>query len=88
MKFDVERLLRDLRVPLFRGSVPRFQAEPVERLIAEGVRRRRCIEDIAYVLATGYHETSRWRYRREVGRGHGRDYGEAVLVHRGQREIF
>lgn len=88
MRIDLPRLLEALRTEMFFGSIPRWQAEPVERLIGEGLRRGRSLEDIAYVLATGYHETSRWRYRREIGRGKGRIYGEDVLVYRNQREIY
>lgn len=74
--------------PLFFGSLPKWQSQPMERLIDEGTRRKRCIEDIAYALATGYHETQRWKYDSEIGEGRGHDYGEAIWLIRGVRVAY
>ena len=73
---------------LFRGSLPDWQKRPVDLLVAEGLRRQRSQQDAAYVLATAYHETGRFKYMEEIGEGSGRDYGESVLVIRGKREVY
>lgn len=73
---------------LFYGSLPRWQSRPVMRIVEEGQRRSRSIEDIAYVLATGYHETGRWKFDEEIGEGRGRDYGEPIWLLRGKRVTF
>lgn len=83
-----EGFFETVRVPMFYGTLPVWQRQPMERIIEEGRRRGRGVNDIAYVLATGYHETSRWRYDEEIGQGEGRDYGEAVLLIRGVRQIY
>lgn len=69
---------------LFKGSLPDWQKEPLDRLIDEGLARNRSLEDTAYVLATAYHETDRFRAMEEYGKGDGRDYGEPVLLIRGE----
>jgi len=68
---------------LFYGSLPHWQKEPVERIVAEGQRRSRPLPEIAYMLATGYWETGRWKYDEEIGKGRGRDYGEPIWLIRG-----
>lgn len=73
---------------LFKGSLPGWQREPLDRLIDVGAERGRSLEEVAYVLATAHHETGRFKYMEEIGRGEGRDYGESVLVARGRRETY
>lgn len=73
---------------LFYGSLPSWQRIPVFAIVNEGIRRNRSIEDIAYVLATGYHETGRWKYDEEIGEGRGRDYGEPIWLIRGKRVTY
>lgn len=73
---------------LFKGSLPGWQREPLDRLIDAGAERGRSLEEVAYVLATAHHETGRFKYMEEIGRGEGRDYGESVLVARGRRETY
>lgn len=73
---------------LFYGSLPEWQRRPVLRILEEGQRRHRSIEEIAYVLATGYHETGRWKYDEEIGEGRGRDYGEPIWLIRGRRVSY
>lgn len=68
---------------LFYGSLPSWQKEPVDRIISEGLRRDQSIPRISYALATGYHETARWKYDEEIGKGRGRDYGRPVMLIRG-----
>lgn len=82
---ELEKILTD---EMFYGSMPHWQAEPVERIVREGLRRRRSVHDCAYVLATGYHETARWKYTHEIGEGRGRDYGEPLLIIRGQTVAY
>lgn len=86
MNFEV--FSKHVTPTLFYGSLPEWQAEPMRRIIAEGARRKRPLAQIAYVLATGYHETSRWRYDEEIGRGRGRDYGEPIWLIRGKRVTY
>jgi putative chitinase len=69
---------------LFKGSLPSWQSEPLGRLIDEGLARDRAVQDTAYVLATAYHETARFKYMEEIGEGDGRDYGEPLLLIRGK----
>lgn len=63
---------------LFRGSLPEWQQLPLDRIVDEGVARGRSVEDTAYVLATAYHETGRFKHMEEIGRGEGKAYGEPV----------
>ncbi len=69
---------------LYRGSLPSWQKEPLDRLIDEGLARERTMEETAYVLATAHHETARFKYMEEIGEGAGRDYGEPLLIIRGK----
>ncbi len=75
---------RKVAADLFKGSLPSWQKEPLDRLIDEGLARERTQEETAYVLATAYHETDRFRAMEEYGEGEGRDYGEPVLLIRGK----
>lgn len=73
---------------LFRGSLPDWQRDPLDRIIDEGLVRNRSIYDAAYVLATAYHETDRFKAMEEYGRGEGRPYGQDVLVYSGRSVRF
>lgn len=73
---------------LFRGSLPDWQREPLDRLIDEGLTRERSLEDTAYVLATAYHETGRFKHMEEIGKGQGRDYGEPLTLIRGETRRY
>jgi len=73
---------------LFYGSLPSWQREPLDRLLDEGLRRGRSIQDIAYVTATAYHETARFKYDHEIGEGRGHDYGEPIWLIRGMRVAY
>lgn len=85
---DVAKFQEAVTGPLFFGSLPSWQAKPLQLLTEAGVRRNRSINDIAYALATAYWESGRFKHKEEIGRGRGRDYGESVLVIRGQRETY
>lgn len=69
---------------LFRGSLPDWQREPLDRLIDEGLARERSLAECAYVLATAYHETGRFKYMEEIGKGEGYKYGEPIWLSSGQ----
>ncbi|WP_340109447.1 hypothetical protein [Pikeienuella sp. HZG-20] len=73
---------------LFRGSLPPSQKDPLDRLIDEGLARERTLYEAAYVLATAYHETDRFRAMEEYGRGEGRPYGQDVLLYSGRSVRF
>lgn len=73
---------------LFKGSLPDWQKEPVDKLVASGIRRGRSLEDCAYVLATAYWESGRFRYDEEIDKGGSRPYAEAVLVWNNKRTAF
>lgn len=77
-----------VRDDLFRGSLPDWQRGPMTRLIEAGEARSRSPDDIAYVLATAYHETGRFRFMEEIGEGDGRDYAEPLTIIRGERRRF
>lgn len=85
---DTGSFLAQVTDTLFFGSLPDWQRRPVLRILEEGQRRQRSIEDISYVLATGYHETGRWKYDEELGEGRGRDYGEPIWLIRGRRVTY
>lgn len=70
---------------LFKGSLPDWQREPLDRIAAVGEGRNKGLRKTAYVLATAYHETGRFRWMEEIGGGAAREYGETVPVSRGKR---
>lgn len=73
---------------LFKGSLPSWQREPLDGLLNEALRRDRRVEDCAYVMATAYHETARFKYTHEIGEGQGHDYGEPIWLIRDVRVAF
>lgn len=73
---------------LFKGSLPAWQQEPLDRIIDEGMLRERTLPECAYVLATAHHETARFKYMEEIGRGQGWDYGEPILIIRGKTVTY
>jgi len=75
-------------LPLFRGTLPDYQRERVDLIINGGLARKRSIQDIAYVLATGYHETQRYLVANEIGEGQGHSYGEPQQLFPGKAAIY
>lgn len=73
---------------LFKGSLPDWQRRPLDLLIDEGVKRGRLLTECAYVLATAYWETGRFKHMEEIGRGRGRDYGASMLLIRGRQVTY
>ena len=69
-----------VRVSLYRGTLPDWQKEPLDRLIDEGRARSRSDQDTAYVLATAHHETGRFQFMEEIGKGEGRTYGQPLRI--------
>lgn len=85
---NIDKFCNQIAAELFYGSLPGWQREPVLRILEEGQRRQRSPEDIAYVLATAYHETERFKWDEEIGRGRGRDYGRSMLLMRGHSVTY
>lgn len=73
---------------LFKGSLPAWQRDPVDHLVREGLRRDRLLEDCAYVLATAFHESGRFKHTEEIGQGRGHDYGEPIVSMRGVKVTY
>lgn len=69
-----------VKVGLYRGTLPDWQKEPLDRLIDEGRARERSDQDTAYVLATAHHETARFQFMEEIGKGEGRTYGKPTRI--------
>ncbi len=70
---------------LFFGSLPTFQSEPLDTILMT------CLDNgilhpkqQAYVLATAYHESDRFKAKEEYGKGKGRDYADPILLIRGK----
>ena len=74
---------------LFYGSLPAWQENPlivlVDKCLEVGVTD---IKQIAYVLATAYHESGRFKHKSEIGRGKGRSYGRLIQVWGGKRDAY
>lgn len=83
--FDVDAFNLEVTETLFFGSLPYWQRTPLHSLIEEGLRRRRNWAEIAYALATAYHETGRFRWMSEIGEGEGKPYGD--LIHLTRRQM-
>lgn len=88
MQIDFDRFTAPLIQPLFRGSLPAQQAAPMRRIIAGGLARGRSIAEIAYALATGYHESMRYLKMHEIGRGAGHPYGNGQMTWRDQTQVY
>lgn len=85
---NTDKFIAKVTSELYFGSLPKWQKEPLMAIVAEGIRRNRSIHHMAYVLATAHHETARFKYTHEIGKGSGRDYGQNVLLIRGQYVKF
>tara|TARA_R110000851_G_scaffold6659_3_gene26654 strand:- start:1822 stop:2451 length:630 start_codon:yes stop_codon:yes gene_type:complete len=70
---------------LFYGSLPEFQRAPLTYMAEEFHRRGMTnVDQLAYIMATAYHETDRFKALGEYGEGKGRDYGVPLLSIRGK----
>lgn len=75
-----------VREKLFFGTLPPFQQEPLDRLIDFGNDEKRTQRETAYVLATAYHETDRFKALEEYGQGGDRAYtAECALMGTGSK---
>ena len=74
---------------LFYGSLPAFQHDPlvtiVDKCLEAGVTD---IKQIAYVLATAYHESGRFKYDEEIGKGGNRQYSKPVYRYFNDTETY
>jgi len=75
-------------LPLFRGTLPDHQRERVDLIVNGGLARKRSIYDIAYVLATGFHESQRYLKDEEIGQGSGHPYGEPAPLYSGKSAVY
>jgi len=80
MTRDLTKFNTAVTASLFFGSLPSWQADPLKRLIYEGDRRGASVDEIAYVLATAYHETARFKTNEEYGKGAGHPYGRLISL--------
>lgn len=83
MKYFGEEGKEILIKDLFYGSLPAFQHDPIITLIDKclevGVSD---IKQIAYVLATAYHESVRFKHKVEIGKGRAHSYGRPISIWR------
>ena len=82
-----------LRDELFRGSLPAFQKNALIAIVTEFGRRLKEKDSVhksqlAYILATAYHESQRFKHDREIGYGASRDYGRKMLLIRGSSVAY
>lgn len=74
---------------LFYGSLPTWQEDPlvllIEKCLEVGVDD---IKQIAYVLATAYHESNRFKAKEEYGQGRGRPYGNQSYIWSNKKDSF
>lgn len=73
---------------LFHGSLPAWQKNPLDAILDECERLGRDIRECAYVMATAYHETSRFKYNEEIGQGRGHKYGEEIWRYSNAKVAF
>lgn len=81
---NYERFHDIVKETLFYGSLPEFQYKALDMLIEIGLQEDRLLQETAYVLATSYHETSRYKYMSEIGEGEGHPYGQSVYLMSGK----
>lgn len=74
---------------LFYGSLPAWQEDPlvtlVDKCLEAGVTD---IKQIAYVLATAYHESGRFKHDEEIGKGGSRPYAQTIYVYANKKDTY
>ena len=76
MKYFGEKGKQYLIDNLFYGSLPEFQSDPLLILVDKCLEQDVfLVEQIAYVLATAYHESNRFKAKEEYRKGMGKRYG-------------
>lgn len=74
---------------LFYGSLPSFQKDPLTAMEAEFTRRGDLsLEQLAYIMATAYHETDRFKAYAEYGKGGNQSYAAKVALYRNTSTKF
>jgi putative chitinase len=75
---------------LFYGSLPDFQKDPLTHMEAEFERRQmESPEQLAYIMATAYHETDRFKAYSEYGKGGKRKYAAThALYNKGTAKYY
>lgn len=74
---------------LFYGSLPKFQADPLILLVDKCLELEVLdVEHIAYVLATAYHESNRFKAKEEYRQGIGKRYGEFNWLWSNKKERY
>jgi predicted chitinase len=74
---------------LFFGSLPDFQRDPLTSMEAEFTRRgMESVEQLAYIMATAYHETDRFKAYSEYGDGGRNLYATTVPLFRKERAKY
>lgn len=67
-----------VRRSLFGGRLQQHQVDGLNAIVAYGLKRHHTRADLAYILATAYHETARWMVPiREGARRYGPSYSDA-----------
>lgn len=73
---DKKRFYLSIKPQLFKGKLSQVQVTNMEGIIDYATGRGVTVRQLAYILATCYHETAHtMRPVEEYGRGHGRPYG-------------
>ncbi len=89
MKYFNDEAVEFLKEKLFYGSLPDFQAKPLEVLVDTCLENELSeVKQIAYVLATAYHESNRFKAKEEYRKGHGRKYGQRVPIWNSKSDAF
>ena len=88
MKIDFQRFTAPLIATMFRGSLPEFQAAPMRKVIDVGLAHGRSVPEIAYALATGYHETQRFLRMTEIGAGANKIYGQPLRTWSNETQTY
>lgn len=83
-----DEFFEEVTEELFYGTLPEFQKTPLEKLYDEASKRGLSKEQLAYMYATTYWETDRYKTNHEYGYGNGRPYGEPTLLIRGRGEKY
>jgi hypothetical protein len=74
---------------LFFGSLPEFQSDPLIILVDKCLEQDVfMVEQIAYVLATAYHESNRFKAKEEYRKGMGKRYGIENWIWSNKKESY
>jgi len=89
MKYFGDKGKQYLIDKLFYGSLPEFQSDPIILLVETCIKSDvKDIKQIAYVLATAYHESNRFKVKEEYQKGRNHLYGIPVPIWRKVKTSF